>query len=806
MFDFTRTSAIVDALRYRGRRQRELFSRARRVRDEVFAGSVEARSVIEYSNVCRQECRFCGMHGSSAVTRYCMDTPGFLARFDRLYAKGRRVIMVQSGEFGPGVMFERLFGALKQARGKYRDCTIMCSFGNLETEQYERLRAIGIERYLLKFETSDPRLYREIKPSDSLRNRLAHIAALTRLGFQVSSGNITGLPGQTIESLADDIALLRKLDIPMCSTSVFIPNDRSQFAGAPPGDIDTALNFTAILRIACPRAIIPATSSLELVAPGGQMAGLMAGCNAVTLHDGTPRVQERKYVIYREKRFKPKDALFAAVARAGLRVSPRSILREKIPDSVYHRMILRHCGKRKTAVYADGRRYSYEDIGALTDRACSFLLKQGITRGQVVILAVYDSVDFILSMFACIRLGVIVAPVDPRSGADEWRTYLSVAKPDRVLCSGGAFKAARDPRFIKISDDDSSGYFMGLLERQAACRVNSAEDRHNPGLILFSSGTTGRSKGIVHVYEDMLSDAFPRGVLGVRGSDIMFSFSGMFFGFGLSNSCFFPFLAGAGVIVSRTVPNAFSFTEISKLSPTILFAVPGIYELFTQHALEMKGAFRSVRMCVSSGEKLSVDVLRRWRRSFGIRMVESYGSTEMHHPFIANNPASRRPGSCGTVVKGFAVRFTPEGRLVYTGPTLARGYYNEPGLTRERFVDGWFFSDDTGYLKNGYVYVTGRMNLVFKRSGKWVSIPDIENKLKKCRIVKDVMVRFGPGGLDYSVCCRGKAGGQVAEAAIREFCKHHLRMHEFPRHIRLVDRIPRTRSGKIIRYRAKAAV
>jgi len=806
VFDLSRKKGIVEALSCRGQRQKDLFRYARGVRDEVFAGAVEARSVIEYSNVCRQECGFCGMNRLSPVERYCMKTEEFLGRFEKLYVRGRRVIMVQSGEFGPGPLFERLYAALKQVRSRYRDCSIICSLGNLDTRQYERLRGIGIQRYLLKFETSDPRLYKKIKPSDSLRNRLARIKTLKRLGFQVSSGNITGLPGQTLESLADDILLLKELDIPMCSTSVFIPNDFSKFAGAAPADVNTALNFLAILRIVCPSAVIPSTSALELAAKGGQLAGLMAGCNCVTLHDGTPAGQEQKYIIYKEKRCKPKDDLFKIIANAGLRPSARSILKEKVSDSVYNTLIARHCGKGKTAVYADGEQYSYDDLDNLSAGFCSFLAEKKIFPGQVVMLALYDSIDLITAVLSCIRLGIIAAPVDPRSSSEEWKSILAAAKPDRVLCAAGAYKVFHDSRFIKISEDDSSDHFISLLKRRKARRVDSAADRYNPGLILFSSGTTGRSKGVVHAYKDMLVDTFPRETLRLRTSDILFSFSGMYSSFGLSNSLFFPFQAGAGVILSRTVPNAFSFIDILRLSPTIIFAVPGIYELLLRHSREIKKFFRTARVCVSSGEKLPADVLRHWKRSFSAPLVECYGSTEMFHSFISNIPAGARPGSCGRVVKGFSARFTPRGQLVYTGPSLAIGYCRDQALTRERFVDGWCFSDDTGYIKNGFLYLTGRMNLVFKRSGKWVSIPYIEERLRKCRIIKDAVVMPGRGGLDYRVSLKDGVDERSSRVLIREFCKRALRPHEFPGCIHIVDRIPRSRSGKIIRYPAKAVV
>jgi biotin synthase len=327
-YSFRDTKDIIRALLFLGKAQEELFCHARQVRNDFSFGLVEIRSVIEYSNICQQACNYCGMNRYSGLKRYVMGDSEFLDSFKRLYNIGRKVILIQTGENQEAVFFDNLHGLLKVVRNKYPDLTLMCSFGNLPEDKYKRLAAIGIDRYLLKFETSSPLLYKKIKPSDTLSNRLAHIKTLKKTGFYVSSGNITGLPGQTLESLASDILLLKKLDLSMGSTSVFIPNNLSNYADYHSGNINLALNFMAILRIICPSMLIPTTSSLELVAKDGQYLGLMAGANTVTLHDGTPKDAEDKYVIYKRKRYRPKDILFKVVDRAGLIPSPASLVRE----------------------------------------------------------------------------------------------------------------------------------------------------------------------------------------------------------------------------------------------------------------------------------------------------------------------------------------------------------------------------------------------------------------------------------------------------------------------------------------------
>ena len=312
---------IEKALLFRGQEQAELFRQARECRARVFGGKVEGRSVIEYSNICRQECNFCGIAHYTDIRRYVMPGDQFLHLVDDLYAGGRRVVMIQTGEAEGERYIETLLDLLATVTRKYPQLTLVGSFGSLSDERYQSLREVGVERYLLKFETSDPELYSRLKPSDSLPARLERIATLKRLGFKVSSGNITGLPGQSLASLVADLHLLQELQIPMVSTSPFIPHELTPLAGSTAADLDLTLNFLAVLRLLCPGALIPTVSALELLRAGGQAMGLTAGANAATLHDGTPGQEADKFVIYRKDRYKPTTALLEAVAKAGLELS-----------------------------------------------------------------------------------------------------------------------------------------------------------------------------------------------------------------------------------------------------------------------------------------------------------------------------------------------------------------------------------------------------------------------------------------------------------------------------------------------------
>jgi biotin synthase len=155
-----------------------------------------------------------------------------------------------------------------------------------------------------------------MKPGDQLSDRLEAIRDLVTAGFGTGSGNIVGLPGQTLEDLASDLTLLHTLPLTMASSTVFIPGRGSALQDASAGELHTTLNYMALLRVMNPRVLIPTTSSLEKAGPGGQLLGLMAGANTVTIHDGTPRELKEKYPIYSKDRFMPSEEHIRRIVQA----------------------------------------------------------------------------------------------------------------------------------------------------------------------------------------------------------------------------------------------------------------------------------------------------------------------------------------------------------------------------------------------------------------------------------------------------------------------------------------------------------
>ena len=320
-------AALRASLLLRGEQQQKLFALARSRRAECFAQDlVEVRSVIEISNICAQRCAYCNI-GAMQTAKYIIPCDEFQHVVRQLHASGRRVLLVQSGENRAQSFVDHVSRCIADARAGFPDLAFVLCLGNLSRAQYRQLRQAGADRYILKFETSDADLYSELKPHDDLSGRTACIEALLELGFQVGSGNIVGLPGQTLDTIVDDILFAGRFPLSMVSATVFVPGAGSRLQNAPPGDVETALNCMALLRILYPERLMPTTSSLEKRKPDGQYWGLMAGANTVTIHDGTPEELRALFPIYSARRFTPNAAHLArAVARAGMRLGKEALL------------------------------------------------------------------------------------------------------------------------------------------------------------------------------------------------------------------------------------------------------------------------------------------------------------------------------------------------------------------------------------------------------------------------------------------------------------------------------------------------
>ncbi len=276
---------------------------------------VFVRGLIEFSNVCRRNCRYCGLRAPNrTLERYTLSQGEILAAAAEAAAEGADTVVLQSGEYA---VEPRELAEVVEAVRRDLGLVVTLSVGEQPREAYALWREAGAERFLLKHETADPCLYARLHPGHTLEERIARLRLLQELGYEIGSGFMVGLPGQSPESLADDILLARDLRVAMCGVGPFIPQKDTPLGDAPGGSAELTLRVMAVLRLALPRANIPSTTALGTVDPvSGQQRGLEAGGN-VLMPGFTPLRFRENYRIYDHKNRLSAERARAAVEQAG---------------------------------------------------------------------------------------------------------------------------------------------------------------------------------------------------------------------------------------------------------------------------------------------------------------------------------------------------------------------------------------------------------------------------------------------------------------------------------------------------------
>jgi biotin synthase len=292
-------SDIMPLLTAEGSLQEVLFEQARKVRRKVGQDDVVLRGVIEISNYCEKSCDYCAMRTlNKAVGRYTLAAEDIIRLSEQVKEAGINIVFLQGGQNREiDHLLEQVIPIIRNDLG----LNVLLCLGERPKEIYNRFVELGVGSYILKYETSDPILYNCITHS-RLEKRLQCIEWIRESGMKVGTGNIVGLPGQSLESIANDILLGIQINPDFISVSPFIPNNDTPLEEHPKGSANLTLNTIAILRIILKTPLIPSVSALETVFPAGQTAGLNAGANVITINF-TPDDIRDLYRIYSAKRF-----------------------------------------------------------------------------------------------------------------------------------------------------------------------------------------------------------------------------------------------------------------------------------------------------------------------------------------------------------------------------------------------------------------------------------------------------------------------------------------------------------------------
>ncbi len=490
----------------------------------------------------------------------------------------------------------------------------------------------------------------------------------------------------------------------------------------------------------------------------------------------------------------------------------------------------------KIAVIDDRGSYSYGALAERVGRAGNMLRGLGVIAGQRVAMVLLDGIDFPAVFFGAIKIGAVPVPVNTLLTASDYGYVLKDSQAEVLVVSdalaGSVAPILDDAKHLEqivVSGAGDVDFAHHRLDDLAAAAepnlVPATTVAADVGFWLYSSGSTGAPKGVVHSQRDLVNTAalYGVGVLGICEDDVVFSAAKLFFAYGLGNAMSFPLLVGATAVLMAERPTPESvMRRLRDHQPTIFYGVPTLYgAILADRALGPESGSERLRACVSAGEALPEEIARRWVERFGVDILDGLGSTELLHIFLSNQPGDIRYGSSGKAVPGYRLKLVDEndddvapgeiGELLVDGPSGATGYWNNPEKSRHTFLGSWIRTGDKYSVDDdGYYIYCGRADDMLKVGGIWVSPFEVESALLAHHAVLEAAV-VGAADADrlikpkaIVVLHEGETPSDGLAEALKAFVKDRLAPYKYPRWIEFVDTLPKTATGKIQRFKLRA--
>ena len=278
-----------------------LAEKARAVREKIYGKDVFIRGLIEFTNYCKNNCRYCGIRGENKnVVRYRLSEEDIISCSDKGYELGFRTFVLQGGE-DPYFTDDRIVSIIRKIKEHHPDAAVTLSIGEKEKESYRRFFEAGAERYLLRHETADRSHYEKLHPGNmSYEHRMKCLRDLRDIGYQVGCGMMVGSPYQSTEHLIKDLRFIQEFKPEMVGIGPFVPHHDTEYADYQPGSAEMTLRLLSIVRLILPEVLLPATTALGTIDASGREKGIIAGANVV-MPNLSPKNVRDKYLLYDNK-------------------------------------------------------------------------------------------------------------------------------------------------------------------------------------------------------------------------------------------------------------------------------------------------------------------------------------------------------------------------------------------------------------------------------------------------------------------------------------------------------------------------
>lgn len=465
----------------------------------------------------------------------------------------------------------------------------------------------------------------------------------------------------------------------------------------------------------------------------------------------------------------------------------------------------------RPAVVCGETRLTYAELQQQVWRVQHALTELGVRRTERVVLVLDDGPVWLAWFLGCLRSGVVPVPLSTMLTSAELAPVVDDAVAGVVVASARHADKAT-PTVIDLDGFDD------LSEAPVA---PTTED--SPGFWLYSSGTTGSPKGVMHRQYNLEATAHALGetVLHATRDDRFLSVPKLFFAYGLGNSMTFPLAFGATTILNpepSTVAGLAALAEEHR--PTVLALGPGFIAGMLDAGLD-PGVLASVRVATSAGETLPADLHRRFTAHFGVPLLDALGTTEALNCFLGNVEGRERPGTSGEAVPGYDIQLrndadervdepdTP-GYLHVRGPSIATGYWSRHAATQAAFRGEWLKTGDV-YTRSadGFFTFLGRNSDMIKAGGIWVSPAEVEAVLISHPDVLEVGVvglRDDHGLESVVAVVVARAGRTIDATSLEAHCRERMAAFKRPRKVVVADALPKTATGKIRRFQLRDAL
>lgn len=504
----------------------------------------------------------------------------------------------------------------------------------------------------------------------------------------------------------------------------------------------------------------------------------------------------------------------------------------------------------KRAVVVGDNSWTYAETQALANQLAGVLAAHDIGAEDRVLLLLPDGMEFVASWFGILKAGGVFCMGNPMVTAEDFDYLLGYTKAraviahantlDRLgqvignhprcklrLCVGEAWGGSSRQSHVRAPSVTTTALFADWHEnvsRMSTEFANAETSRDDVAGWLFTSGTTGKPKGAVHLHHDFPfnTECYAKSVLRLRSSDVFVSVSRLFFGYATGTNLMFPFAVGGTAVLFPEKPTAeVMFEQVQRHGVTVLTNVPAMIRMMLDSPMAPSVDLSSVRICLSAGEALPPELHARWLTRWpNADLLDGIGSAELFHIYITNYPGEAVPGSLGKLVPGYQAQIVSAlgeempageiGKLRVRGDSAAICYWGDHEKSKATFSGDWVTSADLFRKEeNGYFYYAGRDDDMLKVRGIFVGPLEIEDCLATHPGVLECAVAGAPDadGLTipkaFVVLREGWAASEETSKALEEYVRNKLAHYKCPRAFHFMSALPRNDRGKVLRRELK---